>query len=93
MLRRVGERPLSAKNPEERQTLALTLVLSFLGFFAHIGNDPKLVGQSLSALCTSSLEYVSAVSSLHSLSEAMLLFSLTLLRLVSSQHRMHLLVI
>ena len=51
----------------------------------------ELVGKSLSALCASSLEYVSAVSSLHSLSEAMLLFSLTLFRLVSSQHRMHLL--
>ena len=51
----------------------------------------RSVGQSLSALCASSLEDVSAVSSLHSLSEAMLLFSLTLFRLVSSQHRMHLL--
>ena len=46
-----------------------------------------LVGQSLSALCASSLEYVSAISSLHSLSEAVLLFSLTLFRLVSSEHR------
>ena len=46
-----------------------------------------LVGQSFSALCASSLEYVSAVSSFHSLSEAMLLFSLTLFRLVSSEHR------
>ena len=51
----------------------------------------QLVGQSLSALCASSLEYVSAVCSLHSLSEAMLLFSLTLFRLVSSEHRLHLL--
>jgi hypothetical protein len=47
---------------------------------------PKLVGQSLSALCTSSLENVATVSGLHSLSEAMLLLSLTLLRLVSSEH-------
>ena len=47
----------------------------------------QLVGQSLSALCASSLEYVSAISSLHSLSEAVLLFSLTLFRLVSSEHR------
>ena len=45
-----------------------------------------LVRQSLSALCTSSLEYVSAVCGLHSLSEAMLLLSLALLRLVSSEH-------
>ena len=50
-----------------------------------LGN--QLVGQSLSALCASSLEYVSAISSLHSLSEAVLLFSLTLFRLVSSEHR------
>ena len=50
-----------------------------------------LVGQSFSALCASSLEYVSAVSGFHSLSEAMLLFSLTLFRLISSEHRMHLL--
>ena len=51
----------------------------------------KSVGQSFSALCASSLEYVSSVSSLHSLSEAVLLLSLTFLGLVSSKHRMHLL--
>jgi len=51
------------------------------------------IGQSFSALCASSLEYVSAVSSFHSLSEAMLLFSLTLFRLVSSEHRLHLLLV
>ena len=61
-------------------------VLSFLGFFAVFGNDPKLVGQSLSALGTSSLENVATVRGLHSLSEAMLLLSLALLRLVSSEH-------
>ena len=49
------------------------------------------VGQSFSALCASSLEYISAVSSLHSLSEAVLLFSLAFLRLISSEHRLHLL--
>ena len=54
-------------------------------------NGNKSVGQSFSALCASSLEYVSAVSSFHSLSEAVLLFSLTFLRLVSSEHRLHLL--
>ena len=48
--------------------------------------SPKLVGQSLSALCTSSLENVATIRGLHSLSEAMLLLSLTLLRLVSSEH-------
>ena len=46
----------------------------------------RLVGQSLSALCTSSLQNVSAVGSLHSLSETMLLLSLTLFGLVSSEH-------
>ena len=51
----------------------------------------ELVGKSLSALCASSLEDVSAVSSLHSLSEAVFLFSLTLFRLISSEHRLHLL--
>ena len=44
------------------------------------------IGQSLSALSASSLKNVSAVSSSHSLSEAMLLLSLSLLRLVSSEH-------
>ena len=46
----------------------------------------RLVGQSLSALCTSSLQNVSAVGSLHSLSETMLFLSLTLFGLVSSEH-------
>ena len=49
--------------------------------------EKELVGQSFSALCASSLEYISAVSSLHSLSEAVLLLSLALFRLVSSEHR------
>ncbi len=53
----------------------------------------RSICESLSALCTSSLEYVSAVSGLHSLSEAMLLFSLSLFRLVSSEHYLHLLVV
>ena len=48
--------------------------------------ERELVCESLSALCASSLEYVSAVCSLHSLSEAVLLLSLSLLRLVSSEH-------
>ena len=51
----------------------------------------RLVGQSLSALCTASLQNGSAVCGLHSLSEAMLLFSLTLLGLISSEHLLHLL--
>ncbi len=44
------------------------------------------VGQSFSALSASSLQYVSAVSSSHSLSEAVFLFSLTLFRLIGSEH-------
>ena len=61
----------------------------------RISADPwqySLVGQSFSALGASSLQDVSAVSGSHSLSEAMLLFSLTLFRLISSQHmKLHLL--
>ena len=50
-----------------------------LGYFS-------LVGQSFSALGASSLQDVSAVSGSHSLSEAVLLFSLTLFGLISSEH-------
>ena len=46
----------------------------------------SLVGQSFSALGASSLQDISAVSGFHSLSEAVLLFSLTLFRLISSKH-------
>ena len=53
--------------------------------FFYVGKR-ELVGKSLSALCTSSLENVSAVSSSHSLSETVLLLSLTLFGLVSSEH-------
>ena len=57
------------------------------------GNEPMAlsIGQSLSAFCASSLKNVSAVGSLHSLSEAMLLLSLTLFGLVCSEHFQHLL--
>ena len=51
------------------------------------------VCESLSALGTSSFEYVSAVGSLHSLSETMLFLSLSLFRLVCSEHYMHLLIL
>ena len=51
----------------------------------------KLIGQSFSAFCTSSLQYVSAVCSSHSLSEAVLFLSLTLFGLVSSKHFIYLL--
>ena len=42
--------------------------------------------ESCSSFCTSSLEYLSAVSSSHTLSETVLYFSLTLLGLVCSFH-------
>ena len=45
------------------------------------------IGQSFSALCASSFQNISAVGGFHSLSETVFLFSLTLFRLVSSQHR------
>ena len=47
---------------------------------------PPLIGESCSALCASSLEDVSAVGSLHSFTEAVFLFALTLLRLICSKH-------
>ena len=50
-----------------------------------------LVGQFFSALSASSLEDVSAVGSSHSLSEAVLFFSLTLFGLIGSEHDLHLL--
>ena len=44
------------------------------------------MGESLSSLCTSSLENVSAVGGLHSLAETVLNFSLALFGLISSEH-------
>ena len=49
-------------------------------------DDKNLVSKSCSALCTTSLEYFSAVSGLHSLSEAVLLLSLALFGLICSKH-------
>lgn len=56
------------------------------------GITEKSIGQSFSAFSASSLEYVSSVGSSHSLSEAMLLFPLTLFRLIGSKHFVHLLI-
>ena len=77
------------RRQRERARHASQQSVFYVGTVALLGK--QLVGQSLSALCASSLEYVSAISSLHSLSEAVLLLSLTLFRLVSSKHRLHLL--
>ena len=51
----------------------------------------QLIGKAFSAFRASSLEYISAVSSCHSLSEAVLLLSLSFLGLVCSEHFLHLL--
>ena len=60
---------------------------TFLGFLTH----KRLISQSFSAFCASSLKNVSAVSSSHSFSEAVLFFSLSFFRLICSEHYCHLL--
>ena len=52
----------------------------------------ELIGETSSTLGASSLENLSAVSSSHSFSKAVFLFSLSFLRLVCSFHDLHLLV-
>ena len=54
-----------------------------MGSGAEVGSS---IGESCSALSAASLENLSAVGSSHSLSEAVFFFSLTLFRLVSSEH-------
>ena len=66
------------------------ILMNIDGFFIKRAESSS-IGQSLSAFSASSLENVSAVCSSHSLSEAMLLLSLTFLGLVSSEHYLHLL--
>ena len=51
----------------------------------------RLISQSFSAFSASSFKNVSAVSGSHSLSEAVLFFSLSFLRLICSEHYCHLL--
>ena len=51
----------------------------------------ELVGELCSTLGASSLKNFSTVCGCHSLSKAMFLFSLSLLRLICSLHDMHLL--
>ena len=60
---------------------------TFLGFLTH----KRLISQSFSAFCASSLKNVSAVSSSHSFSKAVLFFSLSFFRLICSEHYCHLL--
>ena len=47
---------------------------------------PALIGQTLSALRSAARQYLAAVSVGHSFSEAMLLFPMELLRLISPKH-------
>ena len=76
-----------------REGSALCAMIGHRRFYRWIGEAYTfLIGQSLSAFRASSLKNVSAVCSLHSLSEAMLLLSLKLLGLVSSEHFLHLLI-
>ena len=67
------------------------LLKSHRRFYVFLGFYAKLIGQSFSAFCASSFEYVSSVGSCHSLSEAVLLLSLTLFGLIGSKHFVHLL--
>ena len=62
------------------------LLGDFYNLLLAFQDATQLVGQSLSALSAATLENVATVSGLHSLSEAMLLLSLALLRLVGSEH-------
>ena len=70
---------LIGKNPTERRIKTNTALHSFY-------SDLQLVGQSFSALGSSSGQNFSAVRRGHSLSEAVLLLSVELLRLICSQH-------
>lgn len=53
--------------------------------------EKKSVRELLSALCSSAGQNLASISGRHSLSEAMLLFSVELLRLIGSQHEKFLL--
>ena len=70
------------KNPDN-------LTKSYRRFETPVGSGAEVsssIGESCSALSAASLENLSAVGSSHSLSEAVFFFSLTLFRLVSSEH-------
>ena len=86
------------KNPEKLLEYS-RLSRSFIGCHAacHIGDCHRpvtiwLIGELSSSLGASSLKNFSTVSGCHSFSEAMFLFSLSLLGLVCSLHDSHLLV-
>ena len=69
------------KNPDN-------LTKSYRRFETPVGATakPYSIGEFCSAFSAASLENLSAVGSSHSLSEAVFFFSLTLFRLVSSEH-------
>ena len=64
---------------------------SVIGTFLGRKSSKRLISQSFSAFSASSLKNVSAVSCSHSLSESVLFFSLSFLRLICSEHYCHLL--
>ena len=64
---------------------------SVIGTFSGREPSKRLISQSFSAFSASSLKNVSAVSRSHSLSETVLFFSLSFLRLICSEHYCHLL--
>ena len=54
--------------------------------FCRHAVSARSVGQTSSALCAASLQYVSAVGGFHSLAEAVHFASLALFRLIGSKH-------
>ena len=87
-----------SKNPDAEKRLGAVTTSAVLycgGYFRLIVScafsEDQLIRKTFSAFRASSLEYVSAVSSSHSLSEAVLLLSLSFLGLVCSEHFLHLL--
>ncbi len=75
------------KNTDDAGVQTTWSSVHFRGLVTH----KRLISQSFSAFCASSLKNVSAVSSSHSLSKAVLFFSLSFFRLICSEHYCHLL--
>lgn len=85
--RRVYYKLAHIKNPDAK--INTTAFVGNRWFYLDINNivsDESSIGESVSAFCASSLKDFSAVSCLHSFSEAVLLLSLALFRLVGSEH-------
>ena len=56
------------------------------GHMGSVAFISALVAKALSTLCSAASQYLAAIAVCHSLAEAMLLFSVELLRLIRSQH-------